>query len=194
MSEGADRPDRLSVLLACMMAGDPDGTAGRELPAEVHRAIYPMCLSMLGNPDAARDAEQETWRRLLEHLQRRDPTGPPIVHGTAYVRQIARNVCNDLGRAASDARREQAAELTDLGDLPAPAPDAAIADMTPPSPRTPADRALVDAFGLRSRRLVEDLAALSRQELDVLALRLQGLPYREVATRLGQGLTAARAQ
>jgi RNA polymerase sigma factor (sigma-70 family) len=187
-------PDRISALIARLASGEPDEATGRELYAEVHRAIYPMCVNMLGSHDAARDAEQETWRRLLEHLRRRDPAAPAIIQGTAYVREIARNVCRDLGRQASDLRREKATDMTELGELPTPVPDPAIADMTPPSPRTPADRTLSDAFGYRAKQLMDDIAGLSEQELKVLALRLQGMSYGQVADHLGQGLTAATAQ
>jgi len=41
---------------------------------------------------------------------------------------------------------------------------------------------------------MDDLAGLSPQELRVLALRVQGVPYGRIAEHLGDGLTAATAQ
>src|SRR5436305_7167224 len=97
MAEGLDagtRPDRLSLLIEQLVGGSDEADAA--LPAEVHRVIHPLCLNLLGSVDAAYEAEQETWRRLMEHLQRHGPGGTRIVNGTGYVQQIARNVCRDL--------------------------------------------------------------------------------------------------
>ncbi len=177
-----DAPDRMSWLIGQLGSNDPDPAVARELPVAVHVAIYPMCLNLLGSADAAYDAEQETWRRLLEYVARRDASQPSITNGVAYVRQIARNVCHDMRRR--EGRHDMAIDEVAERHFSTGEPAWAEATVAPGSPQG----------GYRSRRVLRDLAGLSDQERAVLGLRQTGRSYREIAQTLGGGLTMATAQ
>ncbi|WP_173062367.1 RNA polymerase sigma factor [Phytohabitans houttuyneae] len=189
-AEAEDVPDRLAPLIERLATQDLDAATAQELTNAVHQAVHPLCLSILASVEAAYEAEQETWRRLLEHLRRRDPAAGPIVNGTAYIRKITRNVCHDLGRGISDRRREVPV-VDHLGHARALRVETHHDDTTVvPGGADPA----AAAFGYRSRRVLEELAGLSHQERMVLCLRQQGRSYGEVAQVLGGGLSAATAQ
>jgi RNA polymerase sigma factor (sigma-70 family) len=186
-----DGPDRLAELMRQWASGVLDALAMQELSAAVHQQIHPVCVAVLGGAEAAYDAEQETWLRLLEHLKRRDPGGIDILDGAAYVRQVARNVCHDLGRGISQLRRQVAVD--DVGEEHlATAP--AWTDITAPPTGSPLRRGVPAQFGYRSKRLLEDLDGLSGQERNVLMMRQQGWSYTQIAERLGGGLTQGTAQ
>lgn len=178
-TDAGEPVDRIAELIAAQAAGTLSPAGTRELHAAIHAAVYPICLRILGNPDAAADAEQEIWRRLLETIRGRDFTTDPIRNGTAYVRQIARNVCNDLGRQVTDRRRE----------VPIDEVDRLAAKLAHDDPA----RELAATFGYTSQQIRDDLAGLSKPEQLVLALRQQGLSYLEIAAELG-GVKAATAQ
>jgi DNA-directed RNA polymerase specialized sigma24 family protein len=160
-------PDRCAVLLAGLMSGDLDRSDAQELAARVHQAIHPMCLAILGDRDAAADAEQETWRRILQHLRRCDPAALRITNGVAYVRAVAARVGREL-RAARAARHRP----------PRCGPDVAA----PQEPDAP------------SPDVTDDLAALLPHERLLLSLRADGASYREIAERLGGTLSPALVQ
>jgi RNA polymerase sigma factor (sigma-70 family) len=189
----SDAPDRLAELIALLATNRLSTFEAEELDVLIHQAVYPMCRRMLGDADAAADAEQEVWRRLLEHVRRPDRATAPIVNGTAYVRQIARNVCNDLGRRRGERREVPAGEQLDERFHPAADPGHGD-DRTITPPRTPHDETLGAEHGYRSRMVLDHLAALSDQERRVLCLRMEGYPYAEIAARLGEGLTTSNAQ
>jgi RNA polymerase sigma factor (sigma-70 family) len=194
--------DRMAELIAALAAGLPpagspttappaDTAVSRELHAAIHDAVYPMCLRLLSIPDIADEAEQETWRRLLEHIRSHDLTANPIRNGKSYVRQIARNVCNDMGRRITDRRREvpvdeHTADVDDSGAVPADA-DNIVFPL-----RGDADRLLVEEFGYTSQRIRDDLAGLNKKEQRVLARRQQGLSYAEIAAEVGESVAAVQ--
>lgn len=116
----------------------------------------------LGNRAAAEDAVQESFIRVVRERERYDASRP----FAPWFFAILRNVCTDQQR--KDARyRERLAELEAEG--PRPAPSARAGDV------------------------LEAMAALSHGEREVLALRLlDGLPFREIAERLGCSEDAAK--
>jgi RNA polymerase sigma factor (sigma-70 family) len=192
-ANSGDTSDRMAELIAGLAGRTLSAADTRELHTAIHAAVYPMCLRLLGGPDAAADAEQELWRRLLETVQRRDFTTDPIRNGTAYVRQAARNVCNDMGRRAGDRRREVPVdEHTDdvdrSGARPA-GPERVVFPLL-----GPADELLVSMFGYTSQQIRADLAGLSEEEQLVLALRQQDMSYLEIAAELGGGASAGTLQ
>jgi DNA-directed RNA polymerase specialized sigma24 family protein len=84
--------DRIAVLIEQFCSPDRRTTTELQLCQAVHDAVFGLCLAMLESQDAAREAEQETWRKFLIHLGRSNDVSE-IHNGTAYVRSIGRNVC-----------------------------------------------------------------------------------------------------
>jgi DNA-directed RNA polymerase specialized sigma24 family protein len=185
----AEHPDRIAGLIESYAAGGLGEAGKRELAAAVHQAIFPMCLSLLhGDAEAARDVEQETWWRLLDHLRNRGPDAA-IVHGAAYVRGIARRLCYEPGRRGADPRNHVPVDDLNQEHLSTGAP--AWADRTTASARTALER-LLAGLGYDSRRLLTDLNGLSTTERLVLALRQQNMPDKEIAHHLDQNIDAVQ--
>lgn len=184
-------PDTIAPLLNQIRESSSRERAARELLREVHKAIYPLCLRELGNPDAASDAASETVCRLLARVGRTDYVSAPIGNGTAYVRQIARNVCVDARHAAASGRTRSLDELPDR-DLPVVA-DAA-AGMYHPTAAPNLINQELSTLGYTSRRAMSDLACLTDQERKLVTLRVAGYSYVEAAQLLGPGLSAETAR
>lgn len=79
---------------------DADGAEGlRERAAESYRrhgpAVYRRCLRLLRNPEAARDATQEVFVKLVSRLDRLPPDAPVL----AWLYRVTSNHCLNLRRA-----------------------------------------------------------------------------------------------
>jgi RNA polymerase sigma factor (sigma-70 family) len=187
-------PDRIGPLLEEIRMGTVfvRETAARELLYEVHQAIYPMCLKMLDNADDAYETVAETMARLLARVGKDDDAVAPIDNATAYVRSIARNVCNDLHRA-SRRRHDRSAHDLYEDELVAVADHASTMN-TPVATPTTVDKNLIRAFGYTSKRALADLSCLSEQELKAVILRQEGYSYIEIAAILGDGLSPETAR
>jgi RNA polymerase sigma factor (sigma-70 family) len=120
----------------------------------------------LGNPELAGDALQDTWLRLEGKLSRGQVKNPG-----AYLFRMACNVAIDHLR--SESRRLSSDEIDAILDLADPAPG--------PAPTVQAQMEL-DALTRIMRELPE------RQCTILLLVRLERLPQREVAIRLGISL------
>ena len=117
----------------------------------------------LGSADLASDVLHETYLRL-EGIKEIGPVRSP----KAYLFRIALNIANDRRRAES--RRLTADEVDCLLDIPDDRPDAA---------RVIEDRSEVNLLG----RAIAELPERRRQVL--ILSRIEGLPNREIAERLG---------
>jgi RNA polymerase sigma-70 factor (ECF subfamily) len=89
---------------------------------EIHQThVYNLCYRMLGSPQAAEDAAQETFWRAYRNLQRYDTTRP----FTTWLLSIAAHYCIDQQRR----RRLPTIELDELLDMenftpdPGPSPE-----------------------------------------------------------------------
>lgn len=72
MSDHADHSDHAGELVRRSLAGDESATYSL---VEEHRGlVYGLCLRMLGHPQDAEDATQETLLRMLRSLHRFDQT------------------------------------------------------------------------------------------------------------------------
>jgi len=148
-------------LASLAVAGDGDAFAA--LYDRYERRVFGFCLRMLGSEDAAADATQETFMRLLARL--------PALRGrdlnfVAYALRTARNACYDA--LASSKRLEPVAEAPEPR---APEPGALALD--------PERSALLDATREQVRAANARLPARQRE---VLALReLEQLSYEEIA-------------
>jgi RNA polymerase sigma factor (sigma-70 family) len=120
----------------------------------------------LGNQELAGDALQDTWLRLEEK-----PARGQVKNPGAYLFRMACNVAIDHLR--SENRRLSSGEVDALLDLADPAPG--------PAPTVQAQMEL-NALTRVMRELPE------RQCNILLMVRLERLPQREVATRLGISL------
>jgi RNA polymerase sigma-70 factor (ECF subfamily) len=117
----------------------------------------------LGSADLASDVLQETFLRL-EGINEIGPVRNP----KAYVFRIALNIANDRRRAES--RRLTVDEVDRLLDIPDDRPDAA---------RVIEDRSEVELL----KRAIAELPERRRRVL--ILSRIEGLPNREIAARLG---------
>jgi RNA polymerase sigma-70 factor (ECF subfamily) len=117
----------------------------------------------LGSADLASDVLQETFLRL-EGMSEIEPVRSP----KAYLFRIALNIANDCRRAES--RRLTADEVDCLLDIPDDRPDPA---------REIEDRSEVNLL----KRAIAELPERRRYVLTLS--RIEGLPNREIAERLG---------
>lgn len=141
-------------------AGGPDATAAAIFDRH-HGPLFRYLARLTGDPDAAADAAQEAFVRLLE--QRPPPTNP-----RPWLFRVATNVVRDSARKSK--RRK---DLTHEGR-------ASRAHGDPPrSPEGAVERET-------ARRLVrEALGALSPKERQALLMREEGFKHREIADALG---------
>lgn len=138
-----------------------DADEAARLFAAYSERLFGYCLRQLGSPGEAEDAVQTTFVYALRGLKR----GVVPECESAWLHAVAKNVCRWQRRTA--ARRNWLSSDVMLNDVAAAAPD----DETERELRLELQEAL-DAIPERQRR--------------ALVLReLQGLPSREVATRLG---------
>jgi RNA polymerase sigma factor (sigma-70 family) len=121
----------------------------------------------LGSSELAADAVQDTWLRL-HHAESIGSVISPV----NYLFRIALNIARD--RLVSDRRYLNAVQIEQLLDVADEAADpASVAE-------TRSDLQLVE-------RLISELP--SRQREILVAARLDGLPRREIAERLGISLS-----
>lgn len=114
--EGADGADER--LAEASRRGDRE--AFGQLVARHERAVYALCLRILGSPEEARDAAQEAFVRGYESLRSYDPA----LAFRPWLLRIARNRCLDLRRREAvrpptEALDEDRAAQVSAGDPPA---------------------------------------------------------------------------
>lgn len=135
-----------------------------------HRHLYVCCLSLLGSPEDAEEAVQQTFLNAIRGLQR----GVVPQSETAWLRAIARNVCRERRRSAVRRRRvETPHDLHALQDaLPARAGDT----------------------GDAAAALTEAVRALEPSQRRAVVLReWHGLSYHEIASLLDRSPRAVEA-
>lgn len=126
------------------------------------RRVYGFCLRRLGDPDAADDAFQDTWRRVVDARRRYEPRGK----FESWLFTLARRACADLRRSS-----EEHASL-EAGDRPESGPPAGD-----PAP---------DSRAARQEELRRLLARLTDGQREALLLsKYEGFTYREVAEMTG---------
>ena len=128
---------------------------------EHHQALYRYLVRFTGDPDAAADAAQETFLRLVERP-------PPEGARRAWLYTVATNVALDVTRTGARRRRL-------LGGADARAP---LAD----PPRDPHERLEAEE---RAAAVAAALATLSPKERTALLMREEGFAHREIAVAVG---------
>lgn len=131
-----------------------------------HQPLYRFCLAIVGNPDDAQDALQNTMAKVLRSL----PGEEREIELKPWLYRIAHNESIDLLR-----RRRETREL----DVEQVAPGYGLAEDV--------------ATRERLRRLLDDLRELPERQREVLVMReLSGLDFEEIGTTLGTSGAVAR--
>jgi RNA polymerase sigma-70 factor (ECF subfamily) len=144
-------------------SSDTNRAALRELLVADYGRIDRQLARRFGSADFASDVLQDTYLRL-EEMKEVGPVRSP----KAYLFRIALNIAHDRKRAES--RRLTADEVDAVLDIPDDLPDAA---------RVIESRSEVELL----RRAIAQLPERRRNVL--LMSRVEGLPHREIAKRLG---------
>ena len=140
--------------------------------------VYSVCLRMLGSPQPAEDATQETFIAAYRAVSR-------FRRGSlrAWLFKIAANVCYD------EIRRRRSRPQVPLG-APAGEERPAVEPASPDEP--PEERAMRQEL---ARCLEEGLASLpADQRLAVVLRDVQGLAYEEVAEATGASLGTVKSR
>lgn len=154
---GVDRDE--DALLAAARDGDED--ALRSLLAPETDRLYAVCLGMLKNPEAARDAVQDALVRVIRGLETFDGRA----RFTTWTTRIALNTC--LTRLRESERH------------------ARLNARFPTRPTEPGPGSRVQETE-RARRAAHALEALSEEHRTVLVLRdVRGLELDQIAETLG---------
>lgn len=141
-----------------------DSTALDALYRREWPVVYRLCLGFLADDHEAQDAAQDAMLRIVDRIDRFDPTRP----FGAWRDAVVLNVCRDRLRRRKIRHRHE---------------ESAARDAIPPVLPDPSDEA--QAAEVR-RVIVESLSRLTEREREVFVLRdLEGLTGPEVARRLG---------
>jgi RNA polymerase sigma-70 factor (ECF subfamily) len=185
MARSTARPSTAAPLRATLddrrlarLAIDGDGEAFAQLYDRHERRVYGYCLRMLGTPDEAADATQETFMRLLRRLPAMEGRE---VNFVAYALTTARNACYDGIEARSRVR--PAAEPIDQATTEPGAPIGRDAGELGEIALDPERAALLAAAR-------EDVRAangrLPERQREALALReLEQLSYEQIGEVIG---------
>src|SRR3954451_20991488 len=151
--------------LALRAAGE-DPRAFAAIYRRYHQSLYRFCLAIVGNPEDAQDALQNTMVKVLRAL----PGEERRIDLKPWLYRIARNESIDLLR-----RRRETSQL----DVEQVAPGYGLAE----------DAATRE----RLRRLVADLRELPERQREVLVMReMSGLDFDEIAVALDTSGAVAR--
>ena len=175
-----DRSDE--DLMTAYKAGDP--SAYRVLVERHHAPVYRFCLRSLRSPEAAADAAQEVFLRVVKNAA----TWERKAKFTTWLYTLARNWCIDEARKGRFRRTESLNETIGKdGDGGEERLDRVAADVPQP------DR-LADNVKLR-RVLDEAIAELPEQQRQVFLLREQGgLQFKDIADLTGVGENTVKSR
>ena len=152
----AQRPDgRLDEALLPRV-GQGDMAAFEELYVQTEKAVYALALSILQNPDDARDVAQDVYLKVRAAAHLYVPQGKPL----AWLFTITKNLCRDLQRAR---RADQA-------------PEGMENDLNFSYVSDPIDKLVLEAA----------LKSLGPEDRQVVLLHaVSGMKHREIARELG---------
>src|SRR5215211_3528830 len=169
MSEAADAPGFARLLSDDRLTQRDVGGDERAFAAifrRYHQSLYRFCLAIVGNPEDAQDALQNTMMKVLRAL----PGEERKIDLKPWLYRIAHNESIDLLR-----RRRETRQL----DVEQVAPGYGLAE----------DAATRE----RLRRLIVDLKELPERQREVLVMReLAGLEFEEIGGALGTSGAVAR--
>lgn len=150
---------------------DGDVGAFERLYDRYEGRVYGFCLRRLGDRDAAADAFQDAWRRVVDARRRYEPEGK----FESWLFTLVRRACIDLRRSRPDAEERDA-------------------DPFDESVPTPADRSpAADERTVRREELRRLLDRLTEEQREALLLsKYEGFSYREVAEITGSTEAAVK--
>jgi RNA polymerase sigma-70 factor (ECF subfamily) len=159
-------------LLAAYKAGE--ASAFRVLVERHHAPVYRFCLRALRSPEAAADAAQEVFLRVVKNA----PTWEPKAKVTTWLYTIARNHCIDEARKGRFRKTDSLDEtLSKDGEG-----ETKLDRVTSDTPQQ--DRQL---HNTRMRKAIDDgLATLPDEQRAVFLMReVSGLAFKDIADALG---------
>ncbi len=171
-----DETDDDPMVGLILRAKSGDNAAFDQIIVRRQRRVIALAWRMLGNPEDARDAAQETFLRVYKHLSRFDPAQD----FSGWLYRITVNVCRDLARKRRSNQASLEAEI-EAGKIAEPA--------------SPHNTEAATLLAQEQAILRRALATLSEKERAAIVLRdLEGLPTEEVARILGSSPTTVRSQ
>jgi RNA polymerase sigma-70 factor (ECF subfamily) len=177
VTAAAAGPELSPASALAIRAREGDDRAFDQLMASTQDRIQALAWRLLGNPDDARDAAQETYLRVYRHLARYRPD-----HDfEAWLYRIAVNVCRDFRRRRGAGKLRSFDEERTAGRIA--------------EPRSEADSEAMACQGERRRLMLEALAALPPRQRAALVLHdLEGKTSQQVARILGSRPGTVRSQ
>lgn len=95
-----------AALVRQIKAGDPDSTAFTELMNQYYNSLFSLAHRLLKNRQECEDMIQETFIRVLLHIDKYDETKK----FTTWIHQITKNLCLDLIRRKKARPQQLAAQ------------------------------------------------------------------------------------
>jgi RNA polymerase sigma-70 factor (ECF subfamily) len=182
-STGAAAKDARSdeELMTAYKAGD--AAAFRALVERHNGPVYRFCLRALRSPEAAADAAQEVFLRVVKNAAGWEPKAK----FTTWVYTIARNHCIDEARKGRFRKTESLNETTGKDGE-----GEERIERVPTS--VPAGDEV--AHGTRLRKAIDAaLATLPEEQREVFLLReVSGLPFKEIADAVGVGENTVKSR
>lgn len=169
-----------------LMAAYREGevAAFQELVRRHERPVYRFCMRSLGNPDAAADAVQEVFLRVVKNAARWEERAK----FTTWMYTIARNFCIDEARKRNFRKTDSLNEKVGRDDDGGTEKIDQVAEQGPGSDR------LTDS--VRIRQVVDAaLAELPEEQREVFCMRQYGgLPFKEIAEAVGAGENTVKSR
>lgn len=168
-------------LMTAYRGGDP--AAYRVLVERHHGPVYRFCLRSLRSPEAAADAAQEVFLRVVKNAM----SWEPRAKFTTWVYTIARNHCIDEARKGRFRRTESLNETVSRDGEGEERLDRVASD-TPQADRL--------AHGTRLRKAIDDaLAELPEEQREVFLMReISGLQFKDIADATGVGENTVKSR
>jgi RNA polymerase sigma-70 factor, ECF subfamily len=167
--------------MAAYKAGEP--AAFRVLVERHHGPVYRFCLRALRSPEAAADAAQEVFLRVVRNCAGWEPKAK----FTTWVYTIARNHCIDEARKGRFRKTESLNETVGADGQG----EEKIERVASPVPQS--DQI---AHGTRLRKAIDAaLATLPEEQREVFLLReVSGLAFKEIAEATGVGENTVKSR
>lgn len=157
-------------------AQNGDKNAFGQLFKTHYQRVYRVCYSILGDPDSAQEATQQTWIKAWEKRQNYNAKAAY----TTWLHRIASNTAIDHTRKRKRYWQRIKSVFTPSDDSPKNTPDPA--DTLPPDERTPL-KALLNKDN--ETRLADAIATLPQPQREVFLLReLEDMRYQDIADEL----------
>jgi RNA polymerase sigma-70 factor (ECF subfamily) len=160
-----------------------EAAAFRALVERHHGPLYRFCLRALRSPEAAADATQEVFLRVVKNA----PGWEPKAKFTTWIYTIARNHCIDEARKGRFRKTESLNETVSKDGEGDERLDR-VASEAPASDRV--------AHGKRLRKAIDEaVAALPEEQREVFLLReLSGLQFKDIADAVGVGENTVKSR